>query len=39
LQTQAINASSQNRTRGMQAINNGMGDIRRKMTKKYQVEF
>jgi hypothetical protein len=39
LQTQAMNASSQNRTRGMQAINNGMGDIRRKMTKKYQVEF
>jgi hypothetical protein len=39
LQTQAINASSTNRTRGMQAINNGMGDIRRRMTKKYQVEF
>jgi hypothetical protein len=39
LQTQAINASSQNRTRGMQAINNGLGDIRRRMTKKYQVEF
>ena len=39
IQRHAINASSQNRTRGMQLINGGLGDIRRKMTKKYQVEF
>jgi hypothetical protein len=39
MQIQANNASSQNRTRGLQAMNNGLGDIRRKMTKKYQVEF
>ena len=39
MQIQANNASSQNRTRGMQSLNNGLGDIRRKMTKKYQVEF
>ena len=39
MQIQANNASSQNRTRSMQALNNGLGDIRRKMTKKYQVEF
>jgi hypothetical protein len=38
-QIAANNASSQNRTRGLTAINNAMGDIRRKMTKKYQVEF
>jgi hypothetical protein len=38
-QISANNASSQNRTRGLQVINNGIGDIRRKMTKKYQVEF
>jgi hypothetical protein len=36
---QAVSASSQNRTRGLQALNNGLGDIRRSMTKKYQVEF
>jgi hypothetical protein len=37
--TQSVNAASQNRTRGLQALNNGLGDIRRAMTKKYQVEF
>jgi hypothetical protein len=39
MQIQANNASSQNRTRGLQAMNNGLADIRRAMTKKYQVEF
>ncbi|HET6327084.1 MAG TPA: hypothetical protein VFG04_20555 [Planctomycetaceae bacterium] len=39
IQIDANNASSQNRTRGLQAMNNGLADIRRRMTKKYQVEF
>jgi hypothetical protein len=39
LTQQAVGAASQNRTRGLQALNNGLGDIRRSMTKKYQVEF
>jgi hypothetical protein len=39
MQIQANNASSQNRTRGLQAMNKGLADIRRAMTKKYQVEF
>jgi hypothetical protein len=39
LTQQSVAASSQNRTRGLQALNNGLGDIRRSMTKKYQVEF
>jgi len=39
MQIAANNASSANRTRGLTVINNGIGDMRRKMTKKYQVEF
>ncbi len=35
----ANNASSSNWTRSLAVINNGIGDMRRKMTKKYQVEF
>jgi hypothetical protein len=38
-QIAANNSSSQNRTRGLTVINNGMADVRRRMTKKYQVEF
>jgi hypothetical protein len=39
LTQQSVASASQNRTRGLQALNNGLGDIRRRMTKKYQVEF
>jgi len=35
----ANNANSHNCARGLQSMNKGLDDIRRKMTKKYQVEL